>query len=76
MQQPTVLQTTRAPSLGRCERLDLVLDLDDLVVGRPDPRHMRENVLDLFLVPSAATNGTFYSRRNSMISRAEKPLAP
>jgi hypothetical protein len=24
----------------------------------------------------AATNGTRYSRRNSMISRAEKPLAP
>ena len=58
------------------QRIDLVVDLDDLVVGGADARHVSENLLDLLAARPAATNGTSYSRRNSTISRAEKPLAP
>jgi hypothetical protein len=38
----------------RCERVDVVIDLDDLVVGRADARHVRENRLDLLAVASCS----------------------
>ena len=36
----------------RRERVDLVRDLDDLVVGGADARHVREDILDLRAVPA------------------------
>ena len=41
----------------RGERVDLVRDLDDLVVGGADARHVREHVLDLRAVTSRGDEG-------------------
>ena len=46
MHGPTVLQTTFRPRSNSVSSSTRVPDLDDLVVGGADPRHVVEHILD------------------------------
>ena len=70
MNGPTMLQTNLCAAEQFGQRLDVVLDLDDLVVGGLDAGDLVDDRLHALAASRpAAMKGTLYSRRYSQTRR-------